>query len=138
MIDRPQVNLVAAVGPGGTIGPADGLPSMIDKDEAIDFQNWFLDMTRGGIIILGKRSEGWLHERGFYGLPDEWCIETWERQDPDEFMTALKERNKPIFISGGLRTYETFMPYVTQFFIRRVAMHSPYENYLPPLFGRLQ
>ena len=136
MPDHAQVNLVAAVGPGGTIGPADGLPMMVD--EAMDFQDWFLDLTHGGIIVLGHNSYHWLLGRGFSGFGPGWMLAVWGRQDPQEFIEALMELGQPIFISGGLKTYETFIPYVKQFFIRRVAMHPPHENYMPPLFRRTQ
>jgi dihydrofolate reductase len=141
MLEQGQVNLVAAVGIGGTIGPADGLPMMTDKAEATEFEEWFMDLTRGGIIVLGHNSLHWLRHRGFFGLPNDWQLVCWSPRygtDPDTFMAALEERDRPIFICGGLNTYETFMPYVKQFFIRRVTMHPPFDNYLPPLFGRPQ
>lgn len=140
--DVSQVNLVAVVGAGGAIGPSDDLPSMMDLGEAIAFQEWFTELSRGGLVVVGHRSFNWLLKRGFQGFQDdEHYVAPWSREsiyDPDEFMEQCKKMNRPIFICGGLATYQTFMPYVQQFFIRRVALHGPHDNYMPPLFGRTQ
>lgn len=141
MFDIPQINLVACVGVGGSIGPSDNLPLIESKEEAADFEEWFLELTRGGIIVLGHNSFVMLRDRGFTGLHPDWTMVVWSRDgvyDPGEFLSALQERGKPIFICGGKKTYQTFMPYVTQFFIRRVSLLPPYENFMPPLFRRLQ
>ena len=142
MSDLSQVNLVAVAGAGGAIGPFDGLPMMVDEDEALAFEDWFTELTRGGVIVMGHRSWVWLHDRGFSGtLSDEHLFAPWSRDsvvDPDQFMDLCKSMGKPIFICGGLTTYRTFMPYVQQFFIRRVALHPPHDNYMPPMFGRTQ
>ena len=150
MIEPQQVNLVAVVGAGGAIGPADALPQMMYEDEAAGFEQWFLDLTEGGIIVLGGRSFRWLVERGLdLGPTHQVCV--WTRENshaphtgktghltPDDFLQGLYTQEKPIFVCGGLTTYEVFMPYVRQFFIRRVALKAPHDNYMPPLFGRSQ
>ena len=139
MIEQQQVNLVAVVGQGGAIGPADALPEIMDRAEAEWFQEWFMDLTAGGIIVMGHRSLGWLQERGA-SLGPEHTLISWTRDatyDPDDFLSALYEMDRPIFICGGLTTYQTFMPYVRQFFIRRVGLNAPHDNYMPPLFGRI-
>ena len=142
MSDLSQVNLVAVIGAGGTIGPSDALPHMMYEEEATAFENWFIELTRGGLIVIGHRSWVWLHQRGFSGvLSEEHMFAPWSRDsvtDPDQFMECCKAVGKPIFICGGLATYTAFMPYVQQFFIRRVALDGPHDNYMPPLFGRTQ
>lgn len=139
--DMPQVNLVAAVGIGGAIGPADALPKFIDEEEAEFFQRWFFDLTEGGIIVLGHDSLRLMRKIGFRGMAEGWSMSCWTRSHgltPDAYMDALQKTGKPIFIAGGHETFRTFMPYVKQFFIRRVELAPPHDNYLPPLFGRTQ
>lgn len=141
MFDIPQISLVACVGVGGSIGPSDGLPLIESKEEAEDFEAWFLELTRGGIIVLGHNSAEMLMSRGFTGLSPDWTIIRWSKNglyEPEKFLEVLQKSGKPIFICGGKKTYQTFMPYVTQFFIRRVSLLPPYENFMPPLFRRLQ
>lgn len=141
MTEQPQINLVAVVGQGGAIGPSDGLPEMMYEAEAMWFENWFVDLTRGGVIVLGHKSMEWMNERGGAALSKDHMLVVWTRDatyDPDQFLAALQEIGKPIFICGGFTTYQTFMPYVQQFFIRRVALKAPHDNYMPPLFGRTQ
>lgn len=150
MTEIPQVNLVAVVGRGGAIGPADGPPMLTHEDEAEWFQEWFWDLTEDGIIVLGGRAFRWLTDQS-PPISSKHTIVAWSRSNshaahtgktglltPDDFLGALKDADKPIFICGGLNTYRTFMPYVTQFFIRRVAINTPHDNYMPPLFGRSQ
>lgn len=142
MDELQQVNLVAVVGAGGAIGPADALPQMMYEEEARWFEEWFTGLTEDGIIILGGQSYRWLVQRGLSLGPNH-MIALWSRQDestrcPETFLRTLSTLDKPLFVCGGLRTYQTFMPFVTQFFIRRVALDGPHDNYLPPLFGRPQ
>lgn len=139
--------MVAAVGIGGAIGPFDTMPRLIDEDERNFFQKWMLDLTRGGVIVIGGRTLTLMEQDGFAGLTPEHQIILWTRQtaqhnggpvEPGDFLEALKELGKPIFICGGKTTFQTFMPYVKQFFVRRVEMCGPHENFMPPLFGRTQ
>ncbi|ARB05728.1 dihydrofolate reductase [Synechococcus virus S-ESS1] len=139
--DMPQVNLVAMVGAGGSIGPSGGLPCPLRREEAETFQQWFLDLTRHGIIVIGYRTLQIMRETGFVSMGSDYLLVCWNRDglyDPDQFLEELKRAGKPIFICGGRKTYETFMPHVQQFFIRRVALSAPHDHFMPALFGRMQ
>lgn len=133
-----QVNLIASVGAGGSIGPSGALPDYIDKEEAAAMQEWFLNLTAGGIVVIGGRTLRMLEERGFTGLNQAHMLVIWSGEDVDQTVEGLLEANLPIFIAGGEYTFKSFMPHVTQFFIRRAPIKGPHEVYMPELFGRAQ
>jgi dihydrofolate reductase len=133
-----EINLVAAVGRGGAIGPKDGLPRFKSHAEGVAFGKWFMDMSAGGVILTGRKTFEMLDESGW--RPAANCrVAVWTRQaglTPEEYLTEAKQFGVPIFVIGGQSTYAAFMPHVTQFLIRRAELRGPTHCHMPPMFGR--
>lgn len=138
MNDIPQVNLVAAVGPGGSLGPKVGLPLFVDPVEARIYEDWFLELVYGGVVLLDRTSAHYMRDSGFLTMPEGTTLAIWDEETPAyRCLPGLQQHGVPIFIVGSGRLYEEFMPFVQQFFIRRVALKGPHETFFPKLFGNL-
>ena len=136
--DKPQLNMVVAVGAGGNIGPRNGLPIFRDPEEGKEFRDWFMEMSAGGICIVGSHTFQMMMQTGWPGPDKDHPVAIWTRMmglTPDKFFETLCRENKPMFLIGGEKTYQAFMPYVTHFFIRRAELIGPAGCHLPPLFG---
>lgn len=134
--DMPQVSLVAAVGPGGSLGPKDGLPLFKDPEEGRIYADWFLTICSGGIVLIDKPTVEKMTKAGWTGLPDS-DLAIWDGQEPMEVMPALQKWGKPIFVVGSADLYKAFMPFVQQFFVRRVELVGPHETFMPNPFGTM-
>lgn len=134
-----RVNMIAIVGASGNIGPSVGPTQFASKEDAHEWSQWFLDMTRGGIIVVGRTTYEMMEGMGWNGPDMNHAFAIWSRglgETPDEFMDSLKGEGVPIFIAGGKTTFEVFMPYVDMFFIRRTHLLNPHGHTMPDLFGK--
>lgn len=134
--DIPQVNLVAAIGPGGSLGPKEGLPIFKDRDEARIYEEWFADTIAGGIVIMDDHTVRLMAQNGYTG-PDGYDLVVWEGQPPEALLPAVQATGKPIFVVGSADLYRAFMPWVKQFLVRRVEMVGPHETFMPNPFGTM-
>ncbi len=135
MNDLPQVNLIAAIGPGGSLGPKDGLPLFADPEEARIYTHWFLDLCQGGILIIDEPTLQKMVRAGFRGFEDRDMF-VWQGQAPEAVLPNLEELGRPMFVVGSEELYRAWMPWVKQFFVRRVEMIGPHETFLPNPFGK--
>lgn len=124
-----DVRLIAAVGRSGQIG-LDGKLPWEDKADL----KWFAETTAGGYIIVGgvtykstpdfkthnRVKIGWGRDVDPYGL-----LATFHQMDP----------KRPLWIAGGARTYEAFMPFVRRFYIARIDYDGPADTFMPPLWS---
>jgi dihydrofolate reductase len=138
--NMPQVNLIAAVDHHGGIGRKGELPIFSNPDEARFWEQFVSGLTEDSVVITGKRTMDLMVENGFSEPPWNAMVMVWHRPPgisftPEAFMTAAQGQRKPIFIIGGHETYHTFMPFVQQLFIRRVAFRKPSNLFLPDLLG---
>lgn len=54
-----------------------------------------------------------------------------------EYLQVLREEvgDLPLFIAGGKQTYEAFLPFCSNFFIRKTSITGTNDIFLPPLFS---
>lgn len=135
--DQPQVTMIAVFGARGNIGPGTGPIVFRDREIGEMWAEWFGTLVEGGNVVVGSNTYHMMRAMGWSGRSEGLNIVPWTRKlglTPDEFLSDLKRQGKPIFIAGGRKTFELFMPYVEQFFLRRAEIASPHYHTLPPLF----
>jgi dihydrofolate reductase len=126
-----EIILVAAVGKSGQLGLNGGLPWGDDfKEDRIRFR----DMTAGHLVIMGwKTYLSCVHLDGTYDrvftadIPEikpGLLIKKWEMSYP----------NRHIFIAGGAKTYERWLPHITLFDITVLNYNGPADTWMPNLF----
>lgn len=133
-----QVNLIAVVANGGNIGPEGGPLEFLDRDEAAEWSEWFMEMTEGGIVVVGTNTLKMMAKQGWTGPHGKTVYTCWSRNlkmQPEEFIDRLKQDGRPIFIAGGQKTYELFAPFADMMFIKRTQAASHRHHTMPDLFG---
>jgi len=123
-----NVNLIAAVGRRGQLGLGDTLPWHDPED-----LKWFKAQTMGGILIAGGRT--------FDALPalsgDRLLFRFSTGNDPHRMlkMAADLAPDRTIWIIGGARTYEAFMPWVRRSVITHIDYDGPADVFMPLLWS---
>lgn len=133
-----QVNLIAVVAAGGNIGPNDGPLAFYDPTEAQEWSEWFAEITRGGVVVVGSNTRDMMFRQGWQDPQDDTVYLCWSRSlgiTPEEYIENLKDEGRPIFIAGGRKTYEIFLPFVDMMFIKRTQAASERHHLMPDLFG---
>lgn len=90
----------------------------------------------GCVVIVGRRTAAALPS-----LPGHHLL-VWAGQDPRTFITTafteyarLNQPPGPVWIAGGRRTYQAFMPFVRRSYITHVDYDGPSDVFMPPLWG---
>lgn len=117
-----MVNLIAAVGKRGQLGLNGKLPWRDPED-----LRWFRLMTQNGIVIIGGNTLQKLPP-----LPDRLVVGWGRGIEPGSLLDNLREMapGKNIWIAGGARTYEAFMPFVRRSFITHVDYDGEADTWL--------
>lgn len=134
-----MINLIAAVGMNGEIGHEGKIPWLTDPNIANvvkDDLGWFAKQTAGGVLVVGSATYREMLTMGFVpGTRDVW---RWNGTEPARpFLEELERRNpyRDIWICGGARTFEQFMPYVQRAYVSRIPWTGPADRFFPALFG---
>lgn len=123
---RPIVNLIAAVGRSGQLG----LNGQMPWHDRRDLQ-WFKELTMGGIVVVGSVTAA-----GLPPLVGRRVLVQTRYDHPEALLRMLSPMDK-LWIAGGAKTYERWMPYVDRFYIGRVDYDGPADAWMPALpFGR--
>lgn len=133
------IHLIAATGLSGQIGlegkvPWHGDPKFAEHTER-DLDQ-FARMTAGGILVMGTVTAKNLPKNFNLG-GRELC--TWSRSErwasPAEFLIELRTTYKyrDIWICGGQKVYELFIPFVDWHHISVIPYDGPADRYLPPV-----
>lgn len=115
-----MVNLIAAVGKSGQIGLNGHLPWDKNKEDL----KWFQQLTMGGLLIVGYNTY-----QNLPPLPGRalYCMERLDT--PEDLMRRFNKQN--IWIAGGAKTYEIWIPYVERFYISRIDYDGPADTFFP-------
>lgn len=133
------VNLIALVGPHGEIGHADGSRPEFEGVKAS--MHWFLDTVGEGIVVCGRVTVDQMKRDGvdLENLPYNMAVFTRQMgpPTPQDFLRMLGNAfpGKDVFIAGGRQTYDAFLPFCTNFFIRKAPIKGSPDLYLPPIFS---
>ena len=123
----PNVNLIAAVGPKGELGFKGGLPWEDKEDLA-----WFRKMTMGDVVIMGSATYWNVAEH----LDGRYCIRfSREGMFKGDIPSLIKNfEQQTIWVAGGARTYEAWIPYVRRSFITHIGYSGPSDTRMPGLW----
>jgi dihydrofolate reductase len=134
-----DVSLIALTGPNGEIGNTSGArPAFGNFQESID---WFMNTVGDGIVVVGRKTVDRMVSDGvdLSGLPYNLAIFT-RKGTPKTvqgYIRMLREEigDRSVFIAGGKQTYEAFLPFCSNLFIRRTSIVGVNDVFLPPLFS---
>lgn len=133
------VNLIALTGPHGEIGNSDG--SRPQFEGIRDSMNWFLGAVHGGVVVVGRKTVDQMAEDGvdLNRLPYHMVVFTRKNAPPTvpDYIRMIDQNfpDRPIFIAGGRQTYDAFLPFCTNFFIRKTSIVGTNDLFLPPLYA---
>ncbi len=95
-----------------------------------DDLRWFREQTAGGILIAGSATA--------FGLPYPMglgrSVYVWHRYvNPKETIDFLRavHPDRNIFVIGGARTWQAFMPLIERVLINRVDYDGPTDTWFP-------
>lgn len=133
------VNLIALTGPHGEIGHSDGSrPEFVGVRESM---HWFLNTVKGGVVVCGRKTVDQMAQDGvdLSRLPYDMAVFSRDQGPPTvvDFLRMLKGAfpGQDIFVSGGRETYEAFLPFCQNFFIRKTDVKGSPDLFLPPIFS---
>jgi dihydrofolate reductase len=115
------INLIAAVGKRGQLG----LDGKLPWHEPEDLQ-WFKKMTMGGAVVVGYRTAQTLPK-----LPGRHVIVMERDMTPEQVIAEVS--GYELWIAGGAKTYEQWMPFIQRFYIASIEYDGPADTWMPPL-----
>jgi dihydrofolate reductase len=131
-----EIVLIVAVADNGVIGDAGGMPWHFPED-----MRHFKETTTGHPVILGRRTyesiaseiDGPLPERtnivlsrGSPDVPEEVRVVSSIDAAVEVAETAASETSEPIFVAGGARVYEQFLPLADRMI--RTEIHDTFDG----------
>ena len=114
-----MINLIAAVGFRGRLGYKGVIP-WHDKEDL----QWFKSLTMGGLVVVGWKTAQTLPE-----LKGRTVI-SMDRKTPEEIILL---HGSDLWIAGGAKTYEQWMPFIQRFYISRIDYKGSADTWLPEL-----
>lgn len=122
---KPVVNLIVAIGVRGQLGLNGKLPWHDQED-----LKWFKQMTMGGVVLVGHNTAKTLPP-----LPGREVFVQPRDVGPREVVAMMARVGymRPLWIAGGAKTYERWMPFVDRFYIGRVDYDGPADAWMPRL-----
>jgi len=131
-----MIHLIAAIGLHGQIGlngkvPWHGLPQYAEQTR-LDLAE-FSRLTGGGTMVMGRVTAGSLPLTLLRSgnLEGNRRLAVWHRNDdPAQFLSGLV---RPIWICGGQKVYEIFIPYVDWHHISVIPYDGPADRFFPPI-----
>lgn len=136
-----MINLIAAVGKQGQIGLRGTLPWQdrpeLDAITELDHL-WFRRLTDGGVLLIGSATYSVMVDQGFD--PNDRHIALWNREiashmTPGRYLSEIMAmyRGRDIWVCGGARVYETFMPFVQRHYIASIPYDGEADAFMPPI-----
>lgn len=126
-----------AIDENNVIGFGDKIPWKVPSD-----LEWFKELTLGHTIVVGANTYKYLprlKNRKILVLSTK-LNDSWYNYDFDTSMATIKNENKilelrndrKIFIAGGARVYETFLPYIDSLFVTHIKGLHDGDVFMPP------
>ena len=131
---NPGVHLIAAVGLSGQIGlrgqvPWHGRPEFAEHTSR-DLAE-FARLTAGGVLLMGSITARSL-PASFN--PRDRHIVIWRRRyDRADVLQHYQKQGRDIWICGGQKVYELFIPYVDWHHISVIPYDGPADRFMPSI-----
>lgn len=122
---HPDVSIVAAIGTNRAIGHKNDLPW--GKVVVWDL-DWFQKLTMGQVCIVGYRT--------FQKMPvlkGRNVVLDLRDREPLQFLEDNHLARVPVYVIGGAKTYERWMPLARKFYLSHVPYTEKADVYMPPL-----
>lgn len=131
---------IAAMAENRAIGKNGGLPWPSIKE---DFK-WFKEFTLNKMIVVGAKTS-----IGLPSLPKRKILILSGGRFNDSYWEPIKDQTVcytnietilkvdvaqkgEVIVAGGARTYELFMPYITEFYVTHVKGEYEADTFMPP------
>lgn len=121
---KMMIHMIAAVGRSGQLGLDGRLPWHDPED-----LKWFKQMTMGQIVVVGWNTYLTLpplRGRSIYTMGRD--------ETPEQTMANLNGAD--LWIIGGAKTYQKWLPFVDRFHINVIDYDGPADAWMPPLFTK--
>lgn len=116
------VNLIAAVGRRGQLG----LNGTIPWHDSSDFK-WFKKMTMNQVVVMGQKTVATLPP-----LPGREVFTMTSSMTPEQILKHFEYREE-IWIAGGAKTYEKWMPFINRYYIGQIDYDGDADVWMPDL-----
>lgn len=128
------IHLIAAVGLSGQIGlqgqvPWHGRPEFAEHT-ARDLAE-FKRLTAGGILIMGSVTAEGLPPS--FNPRDRQIVVWRQHYDPADVLRHYQKQGRDIWICGGQKVYEVFVPHVDWHHISVIPYDGPADRFMPPI-----
>lgn len=123
-----RVQIIAAVGKSGQLG-LNGIMPWVDKEDLA----WFRRTTMGGHVIMG----GTTYDHIAPLLDGRKCWRWGRDIEPEGMLRAILEvtnSDQIVWVAGGSRTYEAFMPFVRRSVVTHINYDGPADVWMPPIW----
>jgi dihydromethanopterin reductase len=123
------LKLIAAVGKRGQIGLNGELPWHLPED-LVNFRR----LTTNGLLIMGHRTlQSCKHLDGTFGR--QLLLDRADLLPEDVDSLRVLGGFADVWVCGGAKTYQRWMPHVHTTVITLVDYDGPADVYMPPLWG---
>lgn len=135
---------IAAMAENRAIGKDNDLPWRCKGKVSEDFK-WFKEFTTNKILVVGSKTFDTLpplrnrniivltkfsdgYEDGYDPIYNcAWCYKSYE-----EILELNQCQQLNMICVGGAKTYELFMPYITEFYVTHVKGEYEADTFMPP------
>lgn len=123
-----KINLIAAIGNNGQLGLNGQLPWPRNGDDL----RWFKKMTTGSFMLAGRHTYDSIVGKIELKESRRTLACAFHGQTP----SYLREQadalgHEEVFIIGGAKIYERWIPYVDRFYIAHINYNGPADTYFP-------
>lgn len=135
-----MISLIALAGPHGEIGHSSGERPLFGGGVE-NAMHWFLDMVAHGVVVCGRVTVDQMVRDGvdLRALPYTLAVFSRKAGPPTviDFIAMVEGAHpgKDIFIAGGAQTYEAFLPFCQNIYIRKAEIKGSPDLKLPRLFA---
>lgn len=121
-----MIHLIAAVGRSGQLGLNNKLPWHDPED-----LRWFKKMTMGQVLVVGHNTAQTLPP-----LPGRRVYVAKRGEDPRDTIEFMADQGvADLWIAGGAKTYQQWLPFIDRFHINRVDYDGLADTWMPMLFA---
>lgn len=122
-----MIYLIAAVGRQGQIGLNGRLPWRHPED-----LQWFKEQTMGKVVVCGFNTAEHLPP-----LPGR-RLHVMQRGETPESVIQCYSHNQDLWVIGGAKTYQQWMPYVDRCLISLIDYDGPADAWFPSIIPGMQ
>lgn len=135
-LQMKPVSIIVATARGGVIGQGGRLPWSIPED-----WRYFLEMTRGGVLVIGRVAFEEMQAAGQAGPERYWLVVSRQRElagpgvevwpDLPAALGRAQRLPNPIWIAGGVRIYAEALPLADRLYLTEIEADVEGDVFFP-------